>query len=100
MVRWLVAVRAQLQQEAAGGQEFWFAHSPRPEKAASPTALFLPNYDEYTLGYRDHSAVFDRSRRYDLVYGHVLVIDGRVAGTWRRTLKKSEVVIETNTFAP
>jgi hypothetical protein len=98
--RGLEAVRGQLEQEVASGQEFWFAPSPRPKKAASPSVLLLPNYDEYTIGYRDHSAVFDLSRRSDLIYGHILVIDGRVAGTWRRTLKKSEVVIETNTFAP
>jgi hypothetical protein len=98
--RGLEAVRSQLEQEAAGGQEFWFAHSPRPTKAASPSVFLLPNYDEYTIWYRDHSAVFDLSRRYDLVYGHILVVDGRVAGTWRRTLKKSEVVIQTTTFAP
>jgi hypothetical protein len=98
--RGLEAVRGQLEQEVASGQEFWLAHSPRPKQAPSPSVLLLPNYDEYTIGYRDHSAVFDLSRRYDLIYGHILVIDGRVAGTWRRTLKKSEVVIETNTFAP
>jgi len=62
--------------------------------------FLLPNYDEYTIGYRDHRAVFDLSHRFDLVCGHILVFDGRVGGTWRRVLKKSEVVIETNTFAP
>jgi len=98
--RGLEAVRSQLQEEAAGGQTFWFAYSRQAKQATSPSALLLPNYDEYTIGYRDHSAVFDLSHRFDLVYGHVLVIDGRVAGTWRRTLKKTEVVIQTNTFAP
>jgi len=98
--RGLEAVRGHLEQEAAGGQTFWSGGSPHARKATSPSALLLPNYDEYTIGYRDHSAVFDLSHRYDLVYGHILVIDGRVAGTWRRTLKKSEVVIQINTFAP
>ena len=98
--RGLETVRGQLEQQAAEDQTFWFADLPRARKAASPSALFLPNYDEYTVGYRDHGAVFDLSHRFDLVYGHILVIDGRVAGTWRRTLKKSEVVIEINTFAP
>jgi hypothetical protein len=98
--RGLEAVRGQLEQQAAAGQTFWFADLPRPRKAASPSALLLPNYDEYTVGYRDHSLVFDLSHRFDLIYGHILVLDGRVAGTWRRTLKKSEVVIETNTLAP
>jgi hypothetical protein len=98
--RGLEAVRGQLEQEVASGQEFWFAASALPRKGGSPQVLLLPNYDEYTIGYRDHSAVFDLSRRFDLVYGHVLVIDGRVVGTWRRTLQKTEVVIQTNTFAP
>ena len=98
--RGLEAVRGQLEQESAGGQTFWFAGSARPRKGGSPHVLLLPNYDEYTIGYRDHSAVIEMSHRYDLVYGHILVIEGRVAGTWRRTLRKSEVAIETNTFAP
>jgi len=38
------------------------------------------------------------SQRDLVVFGHILVIDGRVVGTWRRTLTKDTVVIETSTF--
>ena len=35
-----------------------------------------------------------------MIFAHVLTIDGRVAGVWRRRLGKSEVVIETKLARP
>ena len=59
----------------------------------------MPNYDEYTIGYNDHAAEFDVSNMSRLIFAHTLILDGQVAGTWKRTLRKREVVIELNTFA-
>jgi len=64
----------------------------------------LPNYDEYLVGYTDRSNVFDTAHlnkldsRGGVLFQHTIVIDGRVAGTWKRTLKKNEVIIELSPF--
>lgn len=54
--------------------------------------FLLPNFDEYLVAYRDRSAVIDPSRSRNLgvftsaEYPHQLIIDGRVAGSWKRTM--------------
>ena len=53
----------------------------------------LPNYDEYLIAYKDRGAVVETSRAANLVarsnggFAHHLIIDGRLAGGWRRTLQ-------------
>ena len=63
----------------------------------------LPGFDEYLLAYKDRDASLDvpRYKRTTPTNGMLpatLVIDGRVVGTWKRTLKKDKVLIEANPF--
>ena len=66
----------------------------------------LPNYDEYIVGYTDRSASFDTRHvtkldaRGNILFNHMMLIDGQIAGTWKRTLKKNTVVIEASPFTP
>lgn len=50
-----------------------------------PEACLLPCFDEYTIGYKDRSAILDFNLRERLGYGvnnHVILLRGRIAGTW------------------
>jgi hypothetical protein len=64
---------------------------PHASRAAGANYL-LPNYDEYLIAYRDRDAVLDagRARTFGSAssqeYPHQVVLDGRVAGSWRRQL--------------
>ena len=64
----------------------------------------LPGFDEYLLGYRDRTAALAREHRQAIVPGGngmfrpTIVADGEVVGTWRRTIKASEIVIEPVLF--
>lgn len=93
---------SQLVHEVIDGQTYWFAPSASITKDKSPTAYLLPNYDEY-ISYKDRGAVFDSqyASRVDIQAGglpHYLVIDGQIAGAWRRTFSKGAVVIEYRPF--
>jgi Winged helix DNA-binding domain len=92
------AAKSHLEHEAHNGQTYWFAPETPFNSDAIQKAYLLPNYDEYGIGYRDRSAIFDSERASQLVFNHLIVINGRLAGTWKRTLKKDAVVLETNTF--
>jgi hypothetical protein len=65
----------------------------------------LPGFDEYLLGYKDRTAVLETIHSQKItpgnngVFNPTIVIDGRVAGTWKRTFKKDTVIIETSPFA-
>jgi hypothetical protein len=95
--------------ETIGDQTFWFSPST-PDlhgvlRPASPSAYLLPNYDEYG-SYADHSAILDAqygnrlNPRESAVFNNLIVIDGQILGTWRRTLKKKAVVVEILPFRP
>ncbi len=96
--------RSHLASEVVGNRTYWLPTST-PVKKLSHTAYLLPNYDEYTVGYTDRSAIFDEihtdkldSRESILV--QTILVEGRIAGTWRRTLKKNEVILELSPFFP
>ncbi len=98
--RGVEAAQSQLEQTVFNGQTNWFAEAAPIASDSAQAAYLLPNYDEYGIAYRDRSAMFDAERGSQLIFNHLIVINGRLAGTWKRTLKKHEVVIETNTFVP
>jgi hypothetical protein len=95
----------QITHEVVNGQTYWFAPSTPRAKDISPTVYLLPNFDEYHIGYKDHSPVLDAANEAKLnarnnVFSHMIAIDGLIIGTWKRTLKKDAVIIERSTFAP
>ncbi len=99
----LEAVKDQLQREVLNGDDYWFAPIRSPAKFVSPTAYLLSVYDEFIIGYKDRGIIAEPEVAAKLfTMGNaltaVVVIDGRIVGTWRRTLNKAAVVIEINLF--
>jgi hypothetical protein len=93
-----------LAKEAINGQTYWLASSMTFTKDPSPTAYLLPAYDEYTVAYKDRSAVLDPAYAKLPNYGHgifnpTIVMDGQVVGTWKRALKKGSLTITPSSFA-
>jgi hypothetical protein len=94
-----------LSREAVGGRDYWFCPSTPFAEADLRAAHLLPAYDEYTVAYRDRSAVLDpaHARRPDAgngIFSPTLVVGGQVVGTWKRALKKGSVEIALNPFRP
>ena len=92
---------AHLQSEEADGQTYWF--DPALPAAAAPadqepTAYLLSIYDEYVIGYKEWSAIAGpedaarlRALANDLT--NVVLVDGRIAGTWKRAIDKRRVTV-------
>lgn len=79
------------------------AKSPAPRRR-STTAHLLPAFDEYLVGYADRSAVLPaavtaRVNAGGGILNPVIVVDGQVIGTWRRTLERRAVAITLEPFA-
>jgi hypothetical protein len=99
----LEMVGAQLQHEALNGAEYWFSSSAVPinAKRAKFTAYLLSVFDEYLIGYADRSMIATPGIAAKLfTMGNaltaVVVVDGQIVGTWRRTLEKEAVVVTTD----
>lgn len=94
-------LQPKLEHEVIDGQTYWFAELTSPLKEAKKTAQLLPIYDEYVMGYKDRSAMLgalDREKFNvsEIAFDNIIVIDSILVGSWRRTLSKSEVLVETN----
>jgi hypothetical protein len=99
-------VAAQLTEEGMNGQRYWMAQAAPASHHISPTAYLLPGFDEYMLGYTDRSAALDPQHVQKIqpgkngMFSSTIVIDGRIVGTWKRTIKKKAVVIAATPFVP
>lgn len=69
-----------------------------------PDVVVLPGFDEFILGYKDRSAVLPDAHRQRIVPGNngvfraTVVVDGQVAGTWRRTRRANADLIDIDVF--
>jgi hypothetical protein len=81
----LAGAGSQLERETIDGQTYWF---------------------EYLVAYRDRSAAIGPipaeklDARANILFNHTIVLDGRVAGSWRRGNQKAAVVVEVTPFRP
>jgi len=97
----LEAVKGGLELESVDGQAYWFLRPRAPIVATSPTAHLLSVYDEYISGYKDRSAI-DANNLATLFSAmgnalqFIIILDGQLVGTWKRTIRKEAVLIETN----
>jgi hypothetical protein len=89
---------------ASADQDFWFAGASAARMP--PTAYLLPNYDEYTVAYKDRSHFYDAEEftspiaRDNVPFANMIVLNGRVAGIWKRTLSKKAVAVEMKPLHP
>jgi hypothetical protein len=94
-------VRPHLLQATIDGQAYWLPSSKPAAGRAARMSFLLPAFDEYTVAYRDRSAVL-ATRWANAGAGALsptIVIDGQVVGTWTRTRKDDTVVITPLPFA-
>jgi hypothetical protein len=99
----LETVKSHFTHEVIGGQTYWFSPSTPPAQGAAEMAYLLPSYDEYTVSYKDRSAIFDGPQnqldRETTILNPTIVIDSRVVGLWAREMQKDTVVITPKLFA-
>ncbi|WP_454828130.1 winged helix DNA-binding domain-containing protein [Pseudoxanthomonas wuyuanensis] len=95
--RGLQAVAQQLQKTSLEGRDYWFAADA---ESHTPAAVhLLPAFDEYLIAYKDRSAALDLAHARQVIgvnglYSPVVVINGRVAATWKRAIDKDPVALE------
>lgn len=66
--------------------------APRPDPDTPAPVRFLPAFDNAILGYQDRTRIIDDEHRNLSVAGErVVLVDGRVAGTW--TVKDGTVLV-------
>src|SRR5713226_9760951 len=92
---------AALERQAIDGKDYWSGAGPVPSRKTATIAHLLPNFDEYTVGYRDRSALTHADRRFEpgffsfgSILSNIVIVDGLVRGEWRRTLARDGLRVE------
>ncbi len=103
--RGIEMIRREVGQREHDGLTYWFVESlivtsSRAERRLPLRAYLLPNYDEFLIAYKDRILTHSPVRR-DMVpsaaadrFPHHVVVDGRLAGSWRRTLTTPHIKVD------
>lgn len=90
--------------QVAGQSSYYDAGAALPEEQGRP--FLLPPFDEFLIAYRDRGASLDPAFSGRVNPGAngivhpIVVVDGRVVGTWRRTLRTRRVELAVRPFEP
>jgi len=83
----LEMVRAEFSHDVIANKTYWFSSSvPKMQDLSLKTHL-LPPYDEYTIAYKDRSAVLDPAYTIQTrngIFSPIIIVDGCIVGTWKR----------------
>lgn len=79
----------------------WF--KPDHHISSPAQAYLLPAYDEFIVGYTDRSAVLSDDNHKKVIsmngiFKPVIVIDGKVAGIWKRKISERSLKVEAEFF--
>jgi len=90
------ANRQNLAHEVINGKTYWFASNFEP--VAKPgTVYLLPAFDEYAIAYKDRSDFLHNEHIKQTgsgIFKPIVVIDGQIAGIWKRSISKGKVAVE------
>lgn len=90
----LAMIKSKVVQESVNGKTYWMANNTNL-RTLSTNAFLLSIYDEYTIAYRDRSDLsnegyIEKLIRMGNALTAVIVVDGQVAGTWKRSINKTK----------
>ena len=104
----------ELRQEQIDGNDLWSGADDAGRGRTGGAAHLLPNFDEFTVAYRDRSALLDPNIPFDGAFfayyrdsspmggilSAVVTIGGRVRGSWSRVLAPGLLKIDVRALAP
>lgn len=99
----LEMVKADFVSETIGAERYWFPNATIHPEPTEKMVQFLPAFDEFIISYTDRSAVLPAENQAKAISSNgifrpVIVVNGQVAGLWKRTLKKAKVIVEAEFF--
>jgi Winged helix DNA-binding domain len=100
----LAMVSSHFIHEKTGSEIYYFPPTAPFNKKLFQQAWILPPYDEYIMGYKNREAIFVNRNKMNpapaLLYDNTILIEGQVAGSWRRTTEKNSLILEYHLFNP
>jgi hypothetical protein len=97
------AIKLQLNCIAIDNQNYWFGKTNAEMGNYQESVHFLPAFDEILISYKTREASIlleHQSKAFtnNGIFKPIIVENGKVIGTWKRTIKKDHTKIETQFF--
>jgi len=100
-------IKDNLASKIIGEKEFWALGIKEEVKIdQEPKVRFLPSFDEYLIGYKDRSEVLKNELASEIIpskngmFSPIIVVDGKVTGIWKPTVRKNGVDLDLNFSIP
>ncbi|MDR0815315.1 MAG: winged helix DNA-binding domain-containing protein [Bacteroidales bacterium] len=92
------AVKNDFVAETIGDKTYLIANTFKNSAIQKPSACLLPAFDEYLISYTDRSAALasenhSKAVSSNGVFRPIIVVDGKVAGLWKKTQNKKQPVV-------
>lgn len=95
----LEAVKGGLEMLKREGETYWMKELTKSARTSS--IYLLPPYDELTVAYKDRKHLTaGTTATHSSVLTSVMVKDGRVSGTWKRSVGRNSIELSFNSFLP
>jgi hypothetical protein len=95
-------VKSLFNKEVIENEEYFFPSGISLIKKQYQKIYLLPIYDEYIMGYKDRSAIMvikNNSKPTSAIrYDNMIIFEGYIIGTWRRTIKPKCIDLEYDFF--
>ena len=97
----LDSIKSELVEETIDGKVYYMPKTKKIKEAES--AHLLQAYDEFTIAYRNNPEIIIDPKyvtQFAVANGFTwpFVINGKIAGTWKKTIKPDKVVVHTKPF--
>ena len=89
--------------ETIGSSKYWLPYSFSIEVRKKTSLHLLPAYDEFLIAYKDRSSSLSpvnnkRTVSVNGIFYPLIVVNGQVAGLWKRITQKNKVLVSTDFF--
>ncbi|MEO6453763.1 MAG: winged helix DNA-binding domain-containing protein [Ginsengibacter sp.] len=100
----LEMIKSNLACEVIEGDEYYFPPNISLNKNSLQQVYLLPVYDEFVMGYKDRSAILEFTKSLKskplFNYDNMIISDGQIIGTWKRTINNKCIDIKLEFFKP
>lgn len=96
----LELVKPQFENTFVANETYYFDGTIVSKKSNPENLYLLPIYDEMIMGYKNRDALlqymFKTDGKIDVVFDNMIIFDGQIIGSWKRTIKPKQIEITYN----
>jgi hypothetical protein len=99
------SIKADFFPETIGSSKYWLPDTISDKVIKKTTVYLLPAYDEFLISYKDRSSSLSpinnkRTVSVNGIFYPFIVVNGQVAGLWKRITQKNKIIVSTDFFQP